>query len=312
MEAQLRQQPTGLTFSLGETCVIGRSEEADVQVYSSRVSRQHAMIRWHADGYRIYDLDSANGTMVNDRDVDQPTLLQDGDIITLADILFQFHVPTEAEQVSPPAPAAPTVTFGGVQKLPIIALVSDIVNFSGISEKVTEEQLASILNVWYEDCRRLMEESKGQIDKFMGDGMFAYWRQTSPEARVQALRVARQLVCGPQDVPEGVAKLMRKKGVSIRCGVGLHIGTAAVGSVARGEKTALGEVVNIAFRIEAKTRDLGYPILASADFFENWEVGKSVFHPLGPQELRGHSEPVELYASKSGCAASGKGKPGKS
>ena len=300
MEAELRQKPRGLNFTLGESCVIGRSEEADVQVYSSRVSRQHAMIRLHADGYRIYDLDSANGTLVNDRDVDQPILLHDGDLITLADISFQFHVPTEAELSAPAPLSSPTVTVVGVKMTPIIVLVSDIVNFSGISEKVTQEQLASILNVWYEDCRRLMEESKGQIDKFMGDGMFGYWRQTNPEARVQALRVARHLAQGPQNLPDGVAKLMRKKGVSIRCGVGLHIGTAAVGSVARGARTALGEVVNIAFRIEAMTRDLGHPILASADFFENWEVGKSVFHNLGPHTLKGLSEQMVLYASKSG------------
>jgi adenylate cyclase len=98
--------------------------------------------------------------------------------------------------------------------------------------------------------------------------------------------------------------------VTIRCGVGLHIGTAAVGSVARGEKTALGDVVNIAFRIEAMTRELGYPILASGDFFEDWEMGKSVFHQLGPHELRGYSEPVELYASKSGNSSLGIVKPG--
>jgi adenylate cyclase len=305
MEAQLRQQPRGLNFTLGESCVIGRSEEADVQVYSSRVSRQHAMIRLHAEGYRIYDLDSANGTMVNDRDLDQPVLLQDGDVITLADISFQFHVPTDGEQEFLAPASAPSVTVVGVKMTPIIVLVSDIVNFSGISEKVTEEQLASILNVWYEDCRRLMEESKGQIDKFMGDGMFGYWRQTNPEARVQALRVARQLAKGPQNLPDGVAKLMRKKGVSIRCGVGLHIGTAAIGSVARGARTALGEAVNIAFRIESMTRDLGHPILASSDFFEDWDQGKSVFHHLGPHVLKGYTDPVVLYASKSGnCSGS--------
>ena len=258
------------------------------------------MIRLHSDGYRIYDLDSANGTQVNERDVDQPVLLQDGDLITLADISFQFHIPADAEFSLPVPVSAPTATVVGVKMTPIIVLVSDIVNFSGISEKVSEEQLASILNVWYEECRRLMDESKGQIDKFMGDGMFGYWRQTTPEARVQALRVARQLARGPQNLPDGVAKLMRKKGVSIRCGVGLHIGTAAVGSVARGAKTALGEVVNIAFRIESMTRDLGYSILASADFFEDWEVGKSVFHHLGPHPIKGYSEQMVLYASKSG------------
>jgi adenylate cyclase len=97
-----------------------------------------------------------------------------------------------------------------------------------------------------------------------------------------------------------VAKLMRKKGVSIRCGVGLHIGTAAIGSVVRGARTALGEAVNIAFRIEAMTRELGHPILASSDFFEDWDQGKSVFHHLGPHVLKGYTDPVVLYASKSG------------
>jgi pSer/pThr/pTyr-binding forkhead associated (FHA) protein len=113
MEAQLRQQPRGLNFTLGESCVIGRSEEADVQVYSSRVSRQHAMIRLHSDGYRIYDLDSANGTQVNERDVDQPVLLQDGDLITLADISFQFHIPADAEFSLPVPVSAPTATVVG-------------------------------------------------------------------------------------------------------------------------------------------------------------------------------------------------------
>jgi len=300
MEAQLQQQPRGLNFTLGESCVIGRSEEADVQVYSSRVSRQHAMIRLHADGFRLYDLDSANGTQVNERDVDQPVLLRDGDLITMADISFRFSEFREADAPVAPAAPAPTVTTVGVKKTPIIVLVSDIVNFTGMSEKLTDEQLAAVLNVWYEDCRRLIEESQGQVDKFMGDGVFAYWRQTTPEARVQVLRAARHLVGGPQHFPEGVGKLMRKKGVSIRCGVGLHLGTAAVGSVARGTKTALGDVVNIAFRIEAMTRQLGCPILASGDFFKDWEVGKSVFHALGPQELKGYSEPLDLYACKSG------------
>ncbi len=296
MEAELWQQPKGLKAKLEGNCVIGRSPEADIKVFSSRVSREHAMVRQQGNGFWLYDLGSANGTMLNDREISQPTLLKHGDLISLADIVFLYHVPDEAAAEEQEVPEAPMATVIGVRKTPMILLVTDIMNFSGLSERVGEERVAQILNVWYDDCRAIMDEHEGTIDKFMGDGMFGYWTKTTPLARAQALSAAKLLAGGPKSLPAELRQFLEFEQIPVRCGVGLHIGEASVGSVARGTRTALGDAVNMTFRIESLTRELATSILASSAFLTGWDPGTTKFESVGLQELKGYSDQMELFA----------------
>ncbi len=296
MEAELWQQPKGLRAKLEGNCVIGRSPDADIKVYSSRVSREHAMIRQQATGFWLYDLGSANGTLLNDREIAQPTQLKHGDLINLADITFLFHVPDEAADGSEEALAeTPMATVIGVRKTPMILLVTDIMNFSGLSERLGEERVAQILNVWYDDCRAIMDEHEGTIDKFMGDGMFGYWTRTTPQARHQALQAAKLLSGGPRSLPTELRQFLEFEKIPVRCGVGLHIGEASVGAVARGTRTALGDAVNITFRIESLTRELGTSVLASSAFLTGWNPGTSDFESVGLQALKGYTDQMELF-----------------
>lgn len=297
MEAELWQEPNGLRATLSASNVIGRSPEADIKVFSSRVSREHCMIRQQASGYWLYDLGSANGTLLNDREIAQPMQLKHGDLIVIADITLRFRIPGEGDGPDQESLAeAPSATPIGVRKTPIIILITDIIDFSGLSEKLTEEQLAQVLNTWYEDCRKVINDAGGTIDKFMGDGMFAYWTHTTPEFRALAVEAGKALL--KPDWPEEIQQLLDEHGVEIRCGAGLHIGEAAVGAVARGTRTALGDAVNIAFRIESMTRPLGRALLASNAFFAGWGAGQIMFESCGAHPLKGYTEPVELFALK--------------
>ena len=246
------------------------------------------MVMAQAAGFWLYDLGSANGTELNGRQMDQPTQLRHGDIIVMADITFEFHVPEEAGEFDMAAITESPMTVIGVRKTPMLILVTDIVDFSGLSERLTEEGLAAVLNVWYDQCRTIMDETGGTIDKFMGDGMFGYWKTTTPEARANALEAARRVAAG-----------LETHGEFLRCGVGLHIGEAAAGAVTRGERTVLGDAVNIAFRIESLTRGLQQSVLASSAFFDGWGTGLSMFSSVGTHELKGYTEPVELFALNS-------------
>jgi EAL domain-containing protein (putative c-di-GMP-specific phosphodiesterase class I) len=79
--------------SLGKTpFVIGRSESVDHTVYSSKVSKEHAVIDRIGERYLITDLVSTNGTFVNGRRTVE-TFLQDGDIIQIAHKEFGFRQP---------------------------------------------------------------------------------------------------------------------------------------------------------------------------------------------------------------------------
>ena len=69
--------------------VIGTAADCDVVLSDKKLSRKHATIRYEGGEYQIADLDSSNGTFVNDEKVQKHDLI-DNDIIKLGDIEFEF------------------------------------------------------------------------------------------------------------------------------------------------------------------------------------------------------------------------------
>ncbi len=68
---------------------IGRHESADLTIASARVSREHAVIERHDRGYRIRDLGSTNGTLLNGNRIEE-SAIDDGDVLVIADVEFVF------------------------------------------------------------------------------------------------------------------------------------------------------------------------------------------------------------------------------
>jgi two-component system, cell cycle response regulator len=73
--------------------IIGRSTDADLCIEHDSISRQHCRVEATPEGYRIRDLQSTNGTFVNDRKVDV-AYLQDGDQIRTGRVILKFVVGT--------------------------------------------------------------------------------------------------------------------------------------------------------------------------------------------------------------------------
>jgi DNA-binding winged helix-turn-helix (wHTH) protein len=72
--------------------VIGREGDGVILVKSSTVSRRHARIAIDGSGAVVDDLGSKNGTYVNDRRIDGPTPVVDGDQIRIGSLLFTFRL----------------------------------------------------------------------------------------------------------------------------------------------------------------------------------------------------------------------------
>jgi pSer/pThr/pTyr-binding forkhead associated (FHA) protein len=68
---------------------IGRNDNTDLPINSTRVSREHAAVVRTGNTYRVRDLDSTNGTFVNGQRIEEATL-EDGDIVVIADVEFTF------------------------------------------------------------------------------------------------------------------------------------------------------------------------------------------------------------------------------
>ncbi len=80
---------------------IGRGVENDVVIVSKRVSREHARIRREGRKLFLEDLDSTNGTFLNDQRIQSPVVLRDGDRILIGDAVFHFHDPDTTTRETP-------------------------------------------------------------------------------------------------------------------------------------------------------------------------------------------------------------------
>ena len=70
--------------------VLGRGDDCDVRITDNSVSRKHARIEHTAEGFVVSDIGSTNGTFVNDRPLDGPTELHDGDYLRVGNCIYRY------------------------------------------------------------------------------------------------------------------------------------------------------------------------------------------------------------------------------
>jgi len=84
--------PSGRKIPLTERCTIGRHPDCVVQLNSKRVSRWHAaIVRLSDTDFRLMDMDTLNGTILNGNRIVEPTQLHNGDSITVGDFTMTYH-----------------------------------------------------------------------------------------------------------------------------------------------------------------------------------------------------------------------------
>lgn len=85
---------SGRRYPLRESQTIGR-EKCEIILRDPQMSRQHLAIKFVEGDYLLIDLGSANHTFVNDQMVQQPTVLEDGDLISAGDTELEFKFEEE-------------------------------------------------------------------------------------------------------------------------------------------------------------------------------------------------------------------------
>lgn len=285
------------TLNGKNTYTLGRIQSNDVVLPYSWVSRKHAMIQKEDNGsHNLIDLGSSNGTFINGRRAYTPTILQNGDCIGIGNTRLLFH--QEALQVQQPPAAAndlDEMTVAFVQKEIVTILICDIHEFTRLSEIMGAQRLSQLLQYWTGKVGKLVSKHDGIVDKFIGDAVMALWAGPNLRDNIhQALKTALDISIFTHNLTKKVPDIP----FPLEIGAALNTGEAMLGNLGQEGQhnyTVVGDVVNVAFRLEGMTnKQRGLDVVMGKDAAANL-VGADANFSKQTFTLKGKTEPVEAY-----------------
>lgn len=251
------QTQEGTQIPIHGTCSLGRSSRNTVTITGEQASRRHALIHGQSENeFCLVDLGSKNGSYLNGRRVHQPTRLRHLDEIRLGDQAFQFHQP-EAPESGLLASNTQLETVSAVRQENCWLMMADIEGFTELSQRIPTDELAQLAGRWILDCSDAILSHGGVVNKYLGDGIFAYWPEAPDVAGnvLAAINRIREI----QARPELVFRVV------------LHFGEVTLGGAsAAGEENLIGPEVNYLFRVEKVAGLIQEYLMLSAAAAQRW------------------------------------------
>ncbi|HZF56458.1 MAG TPA: adenylate/guanylate cyclase domain-containing protein [Polyangiaceae bacterium] len=141
----------------------------------------------------------------------------------------------------------------GGRRTAVTVMFADVVAFTKLAEKDPAERVVALLNELFSMLSEIVFRHGGTVDKFIGDCIMAVWGAPVPAAdhAARALAAAEDMMRFLETANEG---WLSKYGVEVRLGIGVNSGEAIVGNIGsdkRMEYTVIGDIVNVAARLEA-------------------------------------------------------------
>lgn len=200
-------------------------------------------------------------------------------------------------------------TVSGHQRREVTVLFSDIADFTSISETLPADQLASLLNQYFDEVINLIFEHHGYVDKFIGDAVMAVWGAPLEQANHRAL--ALQVACKYQQCLvklNGHLKEIDPSLPSLQARVGVHSGEVIAGNIGSSRRfnyTFIGDTVNLASRLESMSKKYHLHLLFSGECLRDTSVDFATdFVPLLIDRIavKGKSESTEVFTLVRDCA----------
>ncbi len=213
----------------------------------------------------------------------------------LRDTLSKYLSPVVTEKLMASG-VDPRAEIGAQKDLSI--LFSDIRGFTSISEALPAEKIVECLNAYLGRMNEIIFTHLGTVDKFIGDGLMAFWGAPL-EDDFHAVRSVR---CGLDMIQamDGVrAHLKSQFGLNheLHIGIGINTGKVIVGNIGSERHlsyTVIGDNVNLASRVEGITKQYGVPFLIGESTYE--AVKHSIICRLiDDVQVKGKQQHVKIY-----------------
>ena len=215
---------------------------------------------------------------------------------------FGFYLsPHMVEQL---ARSPDKLKLGGEERRMTI-LFSDVRGFTTISEHYKDDPqgLTSLMNCFLTPLTNAIIERKGTIDKYIGDAIMAFWNapidDDDQEANACDAALEMQARAAALNVElEQEAKTNGGKYMPLRIGIGLNTGPCVVGNMGsdfRFNYSVLGDTVNFASRLEARTKDYRLPLVVGSRTAEGARQ-KFATMEIDLIQVKGKTQPEAVFA----------------
>ena len=185
--------------------------------------------------------------------------------------------------------------LGGERK-EITALFSDIAGFTSLTEKTRPEVVLDILNEYLDRMTEKILTYNGTLDKYMGDGIMAFWGAPLPQEDHAKNACYAALEC--QMEIEKLNEQLSESGLSeLQARIGINSGEMIVGNMGskkRFDYTILGDNVNLSSRLEGVNKFYGTKIIIGENTYQLAKDAVEV-RELDFIRVKGKEKPVRIY-----------------
>ena len=173
----------------------------------------------------------------------------------------------------------------------ITVVFTDVVGSSALGERLDPEVLRRMMTRYYEHATAIHVRHGGRVQKFIGDAVMAVFGL--PSAReddaLRAVRAAAELHASLEDLNQ---TLQRDWQVSLNLRTGVNTGEVVIGAAVGGQDITLGDVVNVAARLETAA-DPGTVLIGDATYRLSRDAVTAEMLP--PMTVRGRGVPVDAW-----------------
>lgn len=314
----------GRRYPLYERLTIGRDPSCDIIVNEDSVSRLHGELVVDRM-VTLYRDTSSNGTLVSSDFVrGREVSIRSGDSIQVGGTVLRYlrgddlerlvdaemarvEVERRASQramerfVSTEAAAmldsgSHDVAQHGARQAKMSVLFSDLRGFTSISEVVEPLELAAFLREYFETTTNTILDLRGYVDKFLGDGLMAFWGAPRDDAE-HATHACMASLALRDLVATSRPRWRERFGVDIHSRVGVNTGDMLIGDFGPPRKvnfTVISDAVNLASRLEGANKTYGTELIVSQATLEATR-GAFEARELDRVVVRGREAPVTIY-----------------
>lgn len=180
----------------------------------------------------------------------------------------------------------------------ITLMFADIHNFTSISENMPPHELTAYISEYFETMTKIILAKNGTLDKYMGDGIMAFWGAPINDEK-HALHACQGALIMQKKLVDLNTHWQSEKKPSVSVRIGINTGDVIVGNIGSKDKlsyTAIGDGVNLSSRLQDLNKVYGTTIMISQTTYEIVKDNKELsFRFLDLIAVRGKHNFIYVY-----------------